>query len=153
MLGISAATIKPISLNTEKLRRLLVDIRKRQLPYDLCLTEDIRGPGGGIYVVAHTLVSTRPITWFESRNPAPDRMPTFMEVVLVGPDRAPGPLGKVNARAAAVWDRATGPDHRCYVAGGRFKNMLSWEVTGFLGEEEYARIFGPYDRELQKRLG
>ena len=31
--------------------------------------------------------------------------------------------------------------------------MLRWEVTGFLGEKEYARVLGPYDRELQKRLG
>jgi len=81
--------MKPISLNTEKLRRLLVEIRKRQLPYTVCLAEDIRGPGGGIYVFAQTPVSTRHITWFESRNPAPGRMPTFMEVVLVGPDSAP----------------------------------------------------------------
>lgn len=87
--GPSPATINPISLNTEKLRRLLVEIRTRQLPYTVCVAEDIRGPGGGIYVLARTPVSTRHIAWFESRNPAPGRMPTFMEVVLVGPDSTP----------------------------------------------------------------
>jgi len=80
---------KPLSLNTDKLRRLLVDLRKRQLPYTVCLADDIRGPGGGVYVKARTPVSMRHITWFEGRNPAPGRMPTFMEVLLVGADDAP----------------------------------------------------------------
>ncbi|MFH1566522.1 MAG: hypothetical protein ABIL09_00880, partial [Gemmatimonadota bacterium] len=79
----------PLSLTTDQLRRLLVEIRRRQLPYEVRLAEDVRGPGGGLYLLAQTPVTARHLAWFESRNPAPGRMPTFVEVHLCGPGAAP----------------------------------------------------------------
>ena len=74
--------MRTLSLNTERLRRLLVEIRKRDLTCEVCLAEDVIGPGGGIYVRAQTPVTTRHITWFESRNPSSKNRPTFMEVEI-----------------------------------------------------------------------
>jgi hypothetical protein len=69
-------------MTTERLRRLLVEIRKRDLPYEVALATDILGPGGGVYVKSGAPVTTRHITWFESRNPASKNRPTFIEVEI-----------------------------------------------------------------------
>lgn len=165
-----------------KLRHLLVDVRKQQLPYTVCLADDTRGPGGGIYVKAHTPVSTRRawtrlaghVAMSSPSGRRSGRMvrvdvdgylagslghnedgasPHLIALFAPGSNDRPKALEKVSPQATALWERGAGPDHRCYGAGGRFKSMLSWEVTGFLGQEEYERVLGPYDRALRKRLG
>ena len=57
----------------------------------------------------------------------------------------------VNPRDGALWDRAAGIDSRMYIAGGRHKNNLSCKVTGFMGEEVYARVLGEYEQEFERR--
>lgn len=134
--------MKPISLNTEKLRHLLVDIRKQQLPYSVCLADDIRGPGGGIYVKAMTPVSTRHITWFESRNPAPGRMPSFMEVVIVGADDAPieGLPAELDAAADGAAEDARTRARNAAEAVGRQADAAARLVRGL--HEQLGRNFG-----------
>ncbi|MFH1569886.1 MAG: hypothetical protein ABIL09_17975, partial [Gemmatimonadota bacterium] len=75
-------------------------------------------------------------------------------ITLLAPDGSTGsrPLKAVPAGSRSLWERAAGADSRLYVAGGRFKSMLGWQVTGFFGAAEYERILGPYERELQKHL-
>lgn len=57
----------------------------------------------------------------------------------------------VGAREAALWDRAAGIDSRMYIAAGRFRNTLSFRVTGFMGEEVFTRILGEYEQEYDRR--
>lgn len=70
------------SLTTDRLRRLLVEIRRQHLPVEVDLASDILGPGGGVYVKAGTPVTTRHITWVETRNPASKTHPTFIDIQL-----------------------------------------------------------------------
>lgn len=57
----------------------------------------------------------------------------------------------VGARESALWDRAAGVDSRMYIAAGRFRNNLSFRVTGFMGDEVYARVLGEYEQEYERR--
>lgn len=50
-----------------------------------------------------------------------------------------------------LWDRAAGTDSRMYIAAGRYRNNLSFRVTGFMGEEVFARVLGEYEQEFLRR--
>lgn len=54
-------------------------------------------------------------------------------------------------REGALWDRAAGIDSRMYIAAGRFRNTLSFRVTGFMGEEVFTRVLGEYEQEYDRR--
>jgi hypothetical protein len=61
------------------------------------------------------------------------------------------PLQVLKPTDAALWERSGGPGCRCYIPGGRYKNLLAWEVTGFLAADEYDAIAGAYEREARRR--
>ena len=39
-----------------------------------------------------------------------------------------------------------------YIPTGRFKNNLSFQVTGFISEEVYTKILADYEQELMRRM-
>ncbi len=57
----------------------------------------------------------------------------------------------VNPRDHALWDRAAGIDSRMHIPAGRYHNNLSYKVTGFMGEEVYARVLAEYQQEHERR--
>ena len=57
----------------------------------------------------------------------------------------------VAALDGALWDRAAGRDSRMYIPAGRFRNNLSFKVTGFMSEEVFDRILGEYEQEFKRR--
>jgi hypothetical protein len=52
----------------------------------------------------------------------------------------------VSPREPALWDRAGGIDSRMYIAAGRYRNNLSYRVTGFMGEEVFTSVLGEYEQ-------
>jgi len=70
------------TLSIERLRRLLPEIEERELDMALCPTEDIAGPGGGVYITAQTPLTAKHVDWLERRNPSPDA-PVYLEVAFV----------------------------------------------------------------------
>ncbi len=40
----------------------------------------------------------------------------------------------------------------CIFLIGRFKNNLSFQVTGFISEEVYTKILADYEQELMRRM-
>ena len=67
-------------------------------------------------------------------------------------DGSRAPLERVLPQERSLWERAAGRDHRMYLAAGRFRNNLSFRVTGFMSEAVYARVLGDYETELDRRL-
>ncbi|MBT3342736.1 MAG: hypothetical protein HN712_10775 [Gemmatimonadetes bacterium] len=67
-------------------------------------------------------------------------------------DGSRAPLQHVLPHDHSLWERAAGREHRMYIAAGRFRNNLSFRVTGFMSEAVYARILGDYETELDRRL-
>lgn len=67
-------------------------------------------------------------------------------------DGSRDPLEHVLPQEHSLWERAAGRDSRMYIAAGRFRNNVSFRVTGFMSEEVYARILGDYEKELDRRL-
>jgi hypothetical protein len=57
----------------------------------------------------------------------------------------------VSPQDGALWDRAGGVDSRMYIAAGRYKNNLSYKVTGFMGEEVFTRVLAEYEQEYERR--
>lgn len=51
-----------------------------------------------------------------------------------------------------LWDRALGPPYRMYVPAGRYRNSLSFEVTGFLSEGSYRKVLAEYEQQLGRRM-
>lgn len=51
-----------------------------------------------------------------------------------------------------LWDRSAGLDSRMYIGAGRFRNNLSYRVTGFMSEDVYLRVLAEYEQELQRRI-
>lgn len=70
------------TLSVGRLRRLLPEIEERGLDMTLCPTQDIPGPGGGIYITAQTPLTAKHVDWLERRNPSPDT-PAYLEVAFV----------------------------------------------------------------------
>ncbi|MFH1566675.1 MAG: hypothetical protein ABIL09_01655 [Gemmatimonadota bacterium] len=59
----------------------------------------------------------------------------------------------VSPYEAALWDRSAGAESRMYIPAGRYRNNLSFRVTGFMSEELYGRILADYESEFRRRLG
>ncbi len=57
----------------------------------------------------------------------------------------------VNPREPSLWDRAAGIDSRMYIPAGRYRNNLSYRVTGFMSEEVYTRVLAEYEEEYNRR--
>ncbi|MBT6149731.1 MAG: hypothetical protein HOH74_30105, partial [Gemmatimonadetes bacterium] len=57
----------------------------------------------------------------------------------------------VGPRDPGLWDRAAGIDSRMYIAAGRYRNNLSYRVTGFMGEDVYTRVLAEYEQEYERR--
>ena len=58
----------------------------------------------------------------------------------------------VNPHEASLWERAAGPDSRMYLPAGRYRNNLSFRVTGFMSEEVFVKVLGEYEQELKRRI-
>jgi hypothetical protein len=39
-----------------------------------------------------------------------------------------------------------------YIPASRFKNNLSFQVTGFISEEVYTKVLADYEQELMRRM-
>lgn len=50
-----------------------------------------------------------------------------------------------------LWGRSAGLDSRMYIPAGRFRNNLTYRVTGFMSEELYERILAEYEQEFERR--
>ena len=58
----------------------------------------------------------------------------------------------VSPQDATLWGRSAGPESRMYIPAGRFRNNLSYRVTGFMSEELFGRILAEYEQEFQRRM-
>ena len=58
----------------------------------------------------------------------------------------------VNPHESSLWERAAGPDSRMYLPDGRYRNNLSFRVTGFMSEEVFVKVLGEYEQELKRRI-
>lgn len=156
--------MKRLSLNTDRLRRLLVEIRKRSLPCDVCLADDVIGPGGGVYVKAQTPVTTRHIAWFESRNPASKDRPTFMEVEIRRRDDGnikdiaaelglePAAEGDDRRSRARVAADAVGDQAKAAARSARslHQQLGRYYTRTQLGAVEIAGSFNEFEREIRR---
>ena len=59
----------------------------------------------------------------------------------------------VSALDQTLWERSAGTRSRMYIPAGRYRNNLSFKVTGFMSEEVFARVLGEYEQECRKRIG
>jgi hypothetical protein len=57
----------------------------------------------------------------------------------------------VSPKDSLLWERASGLDHRAYIAAGHFRNSLSYRVIGFMGEEGFGRVLGEYEQVFERR--
>jgi hypothetical protein len=77
--------------------------------------------------------------------------PHLISLFLRRRDRSHEKAEYVNPRDHALWDRAAGIDSRMHIPAGRYRNNLSYKVTGFMGEEVYARVLAEYQQEHERR--
>ena len=101
-----------ISISTEDLRAILLEARGKELGLAVRAAQDIYGPGGSVFIAANARITERHLAWIEQRNPAADRRPTYVEVIITqerhGARTPPGlaePVATVSERrrrAAAV---------------------------------------------------
>ena len=59
----------------------------------------------------------------------------------------------VSPHEASLWERAAGLDSRMYIPTGRYRNTITFRVTGFMSEEVYEKILGEYEQEFHKGRG
>jgi hypothetical protein len=95
------------------------------------------------------------VTDFEagSIHHGPDRNSPHLISLFVR--RADGARDKAEFVAAldpALWERKAGVDSRMYIPASRFKNNLSFQVTGFISEEVYTKVLADYEQELMRRM-
>ena len=57
----------------------------------------------------------------------------------------------VNPQEHSLWERAAGLESRMYIPAGRYKNNISYRVTGFMSEEVYEKVLGEYEQEFRRR--
>jgi hypothetical protein len=79
---------------------------------------------------------------------SPHFITLFYRVGRTGRERAE----YTSSLEGGLWDRAVGPPFRMYVPAGRYRNSLSFEVTGFLSEESYRKVLGEYEQQFSRRL-
>ena len=58
----------------------------------------------------------------------------------------------VNPHESSLWERAAGTESRMYLPAGRYRNNLSFRVTGFMSEEVFSKVLGEYEQELRRRI-
>jgi len=95
------------------------------------------------------------VTDFEagSIHHGPDRnSPHLISLFLRRADGGRDKAEFVAAQDPALWERKAGVDSRMYIPIGRFKNNLSFQVTGFISEEVYTKILADYEQELMRRM-
>ena len=59
----------------------------------------------------------------------------------------------VSPHEASLWERAAGLDSRMYIPAGRYRNTITFKVSGFMSEEVYQKILGEYEQEFHRRMG
>jgi len=94
-----------VSMSTRSLRDIL---KKKELGFKVCIGRDVAGPGGAIFIKAHTELTERHLTWLEQRNPFRDKGPTYVEGgVLEGsaPGSLPEEIGRQAQPAETVRER------------------------------------------------
>ena len=88
-----------------------------------------------------------------SLHHGPDRnSPHLITLFVRRPDGSRERAAFVSPQEPGLWDRSAGLDSRMYIPAGRFRNNLSWRVTGFVSEDLYARLLQDYQHELAARL-
>lgn len=85
-----------VSMSTRSLRDIL---NKKELGFKVCIGRDVAGPGGAVFIKAHTELTERHLAWLEQRNPFRDRVATYVEVVFLE-GSAPGSLPEEIGRQA-----------------------------------------------------
>ncbi len=68
-------------MSTKSLRDILRKTNERDLGIRILLAKDAYGPGGNVFITAHSELNERHLNWLERRNPAPGA-PTYIEVVF-----------------------------------------------------------------------
>ena len=91
-----------VSMSTRSLRDIL---NKKELGFKVCIGRDVAGPGGAVFIKAHTELTERHLTWLEQRNPFRDRVATYVEVVFLE-GSAPGSLPEEIGRQAQPAEKA-----------------------------------------------
>ena len=91
-----------VSMSTRSLRDIL---KKKELGFKVCIGRDVAGPGGAVFIKAHTELTERHLTWLEQRNPFRDKVPTYVEVVFLE-GSAPGALPEEIGRQAQPAEKA-----------------------------------------------
>ena len=72
-----------VSMTTRSLRDILRRTAEKDLGFKVCAARDIPSPGGGVFIKARAELTERHLAWFEQRNPARGRAPTYVDVVFV----------------------------------------------------------------------
>ena len=57
----------------------------------------------------------------------------------------------VSPQEHSLWERAAGLGSRMYIPAGRYKNNISYKVSGFMSEEVYQKVLGEYEQEFRRR--
>ena len=70
-----------VSMTTNALRDILDRMGAGDLGFRVLVASDISGPGGRVFIAAHTELSERHLSWLEQRNPAPNA-PTYVDVLF-----------------------------------------------------------------------
>jgi hypothetical protein len=94
-----------VSMSTRSLRDILNKAEEKGLGFKVCMGRDVAGPGGAVFIKAHTELTERHLTWLEQRNPFRDRVATYVEVVFLE-GSAPGSLPDEIGRQAQPAEKA-----------------------------------------------
>ena len=93
-----------ISISTRDLRAILREARGKELGVAVRAAQDIYGPGGAVFIAANARINERHLAWLEQRNPAADRRPTYVEVVITQ-ERGPRAVPDLGEPATTVSER------------------------------------------------
>ena len=78
--------------------------------------------------------------------------PHLIILFAIGPDGRRQKLEYVDPHEGRLWSRVVSPQRRMYIAGGRYRELLTVRVTGFMGEEVYGSVLGEYEQELKRQM-
>ena len=128
-----------VSMTTRSLRDILRRAAEKDLGFKVCAAGDIPGPGGGVFIKARTELTERHLTWFEQRNPARGRAPTYVDVLFVQEGQArslPAEVEKAAQPAAAARERRRRAETGSREVGVRAENVTrqAQEVFRLIGD-------------------
>jgi len=97
-----------VSMSTRSLKDILRKAAEKDLGFKVCIARDVPGPGGSVFIRAHTELTERHLSWLEQRNPARETAPTYVDVIFVQDSPAsalPAEVESAAQPAAAAGER------------------------------------------------